>query len=46
MEETKTLLNFYWTGNLGVRYIITNGKITGFSVGKKEELPYLEGCLQ
>ena len=41
----KDTVEFYWTGNLGVKYIITNGKITSFSVGKKGELPYLEGCL-
>ena len=41
----KDTFELYWTGNLGVKYIITNVKITSFSVGKKEELPYLEGCL-
>ena len=45
MVIKKDTVEFYWNGNLGVKYIITNGKITSFSVGKKEELPYLEGCL-
>ena len=35
---SKDTVEFYWTSNLGVKYIITNGKITSFSVGKKEEL--------
>lgn len=41
----KDIIEFYWNGNLGVKYIISNGKIVSFSIGKKKELLYLEGCL-
>ncbi|UOO85512.1 hypothetical protein [Neisseria dumasiana] len=40
---------FYWykvnDEDLGIKYVIMNNKVESISVGKKEQLPYMEGCL-
>ncbi|SUA43828.1 Uncharacterised protein [Neisseria zoodegmatis] len=40
---------FYWYkvsgADLGIKYVIVNNKVESISVGKKEELPYMEGCV-